>query len=95
MILSPHTKLLVAALLFGSSTVALAKSTLPIPMGRDGVQDRKVVPRETAKQNGATYILAAVDFCYVGSEVDPTTGETVDLYVPCPEDGFEQNIDIG
>jgi hypothetical protein len=39
-------------------------------------------------------MLAGVDYCYGGSLVDPNTGEVVELYVPCPEDGFEQNMDF-
>lgn len=38
--------------------------------------------------------LVAIDYCFSGSIEDPITGETVDLYVLCPEDGFEQNIDF-
>ena len=42
----------------------------------------------------ATVDIAAVDFCYAGSIVDPTTGESVDLFVICEEDGAEQNMDL-
>ena len=42
----------------------------------------------------ATVEIAAVDFCYAGSIVDPTTGESVDLFVICEEDGAEQNMDL-
>lgn len=38
--------------------------------------------------------VAAVDYCYAGSIADATTGETVDLFVLCAEDGVEQNIDV-
>jgi hypothetical protein len=45
------------------------------------------IPRETIQ-------FAAIDYCYAGSIIDPSTGEGVDLFVPCPEDGPEQNIDL-
>jgi hypothetical protein len=38
--------------------------------------------------------IAAVDYCYAGSLIDPTTGESVDLFVLCEEDGLEQNMDL-
>ncbi|HKY09862.1 MAG TPA: hypothetical protein VJQ55_16550 [Candidatus Binatia bacterium] len=38
--------------------------------------------------------LAAIDYCYAGSIVDPATGESVDLFVLCAEDGLEQNMDL-
>ena len=38
--------------------------------------------------------IAAVDYCYAGSLIDPTTGESVDFFVLCEEDGLEQNIDL-
>jgi hypothetical protein len=38
--------------------------------------------------------MVAVDYCYQGSLVDPATGESVDLFVLCAEDGVEQNIDL-
>jgi hypothetical protein len=43
---------------------------------------------------GETFEVAAVDYCYAGSIADATTGETVDLFVLCAEDGVEQNIDV-
>ena len=39
-------------------------------------------------------LFAAIDYCHSGMLQDPTTGEIVELYVLCPEDGFEQNIDF-
>jgi hypothetical protein len=51
---------------------------------------------DKAQENfgGASYDIAAVDYCYAGSAVDPATGEQVDLFVLCSEDGMEQNIDL-
>jgi hypothetical protein len=43
---------------------------------------------------GETVEVVAVDYCYAGSIADATTGETVDLFVLCAEDGVEQNIDV-
>ena len=43
---------------------------------------------------GETVEVAAVDYCYAGSIVDATTGETVDVFVLCTEDGVEHNIDV-
>jgi len=42
----------------------------------------------------SSYEVVAVDYCYKGSTVDPTTGETVDLYVLCTEDPIEGNLDL-
>jgi hypothetical protein len=38
--------------------------------------------------------LAAIDYCYRGSAVDPTTGESVDLYTLCTDEAVEGNMDL-
>ena len=70
---------LIAAMLVVTSTISLASG------------DEASVEQ---KESGETLQLAGIDYCHAGSSIDPNTGENVDLYVPCPEDGFEQNIDF-
>jgi hypothetical protein len=41
-----------------------------------------------------SFELAAVDYCYRGSTVDPRTGETVDLYTLCSDDVIKGNMDL-
>jgi hypothetical protein len=41
-----------------------------------------------------SFELAAVDYCYRGSTVDPRTGETVDLYTLCTDDVIKGNMDL-
>jgi hypothetical protein len=59
-------------------------------------QTRDSATDESTQQGNTIepFELVAVDFCYKGSTVDPTTGEVVDLYVMCTGDGVEQNLDI-
>jgi hypothetical protein len=48
-----------------------------------------------AQENVREYFeLAAVDYCYRGSTVDPRTGETVDLYTLCTDDVIKGNMDL-
>lgn len=37
---------------------------------------------------------AAIVYCYFGSIIDETTGDTVDLYGPCSENSPEENLDV-
>jgi len=80
---------LLAAVLFGCSAVAPAKES--------AFRDNKHVAHEFRKQTGTTnpLNLAAVDYCYAGTVLDPATGEMIDLYVVCPGDGVKQNLDLG
>jgi hypothetical protein len=59
-------------------------------------QTQESKPDESAQQGNSTepFELVAVDYCYRGSTVDPTTGEVVDLYVLCAEGEIDQNLDI-
>jgi hypothetical protein len=84
-ILRRPKSLFIATMLFASSTLALA--------GDDEKYRRDESSVEQNESSGPL-LLAGVDYCYAGSLVDPNTGEVVELYVPCPEDGFEQNIDF-
>jgi hypothetical protein len=38
--------------------------------------------------------IAGVDYCYAGSMVDPTSGETIDLFVFCGDDAIAGNLDL-
>ncbi len=52
--------------------------------------------KESVDQDNRTepFEIVAVDYCYQGSVVDPTTGEIVDLYVLCSDDEMEQEFDL-
>lgn len=89
---------LLAGMLFGSSAAAAVDHK---PLGNavnSPVQSgtEKSAAGESAIENGpkGAVEVAAVDYCYAGSIMDPTTGESVDLFVLCEEDGLEQNIDL-
>jgi hypothetical protein len=84
-------------MLAGSSAAAASinydllenKARRPVPSGKLTAAEtvNESIPCEPIR-------LAAIDYCYAGSIADPSTGEGVDLFVPCPEDGPEQNIDL-
>jgi hypothetical protein len=42
-----------------------------------------------------SFDVVAVDYCYMGSTVNPTTGEIVDLYRLCADGPVEENMDLG
>lgn len=78
---------LLAGMLYGSNGAASTNDKpLVIPIN-SSVQSDTGIPRESVE-------IAAVDYCYAGSLIDPTTGESVDFFVLCAEDGLEQNIDL-
>ena len=61
----------------------------------------KLAPLETSLTQDEQKLLraepvqiSAIDYCYYGTIQDPVTGENVELYLLCPEDGFEQNMDL-
>ena len=72
-----------------SATINLENYSMP-------EQTQDSATGESTQQRNSTepFELVAVDFCYKGSTVDPTTGEVLDLYVMCAGDGVEQNLDI-
>jgi hypothetical protein len=41
-----------------------------------------------------SFELVAVDYCYRGSTIDPSTREIVDLYTLCSDDAIEGNLDL-
>ena len=88
-----------AGLLFANPAKSLANdNSEPMNPESNAVEKRtQEFPsdKSTRQRNPAEpFQLAAVDYCYAGSVVDPATGEVVDLFVLCAEDGFEQHLDI-
>ncbi len=61
--------------------------------GSDGAASPNGHP-ETFSNEAVDVKIAAIDYCFAGSISDPVTGESVDLFVLCDEDGLEQNIDL-
>ena len=89
---------LLALTIFSSPALALALDTFkPTTSASSSFQNNMPDSKGTdlAEDSATeTFILAGVDFCYAGSITDPTTGEMVDLFVLCGEDGLEQNLDL-
>jgi len=83
-----------ATLFLGNFTMASC-DIFPVPWASDSIVTAEN-SRSFGEQRGApgNLYFAAIDFCHVGSVTDPATGETVDLYASCQEDGFEQNLNI-
>ena len=90
-----------AGFLFANPTRGLASDNLPQPIIPESSTVEKKIQKfpadESAQQKNpaASFELAALDYCYAGSMVDPVTGEVVDLFVLCAEDRIEQSLDIG
>lgn len=80
---------LLAGMLYGTNGAA-STNDKPFVISEDSFVQRSTgarIPSEAVE-------IAAVDYCYAGSLIDPTTGEGVDFFVLCEEDGMEQNIDL-
>lgn len=78
---------LLAGMLYGSNGAASTNDKPLVIPKNSSVQSDTGIPSELVE-------IAAVDYCYAGSLIDPTTGESVDFFVLCAEDGLEQNIDL-
>ena len=89
-----------AGLLFANPAKGLTNDKFPGPMNPESNAVEKKTQEsptnESARQRNPaeSFELAAVDYCYAGSVVDPATGELVYFFVLCAEDGFEQHLDI-
>ena len=89
---------LLAGMIYGSSDAASMDDRPPLT--REGSSVRVDTTEPPAASNAIEKTprealdIAAVDYCYAGSLIDPTTGESVDLFVLCEEDGLEQNMDL-
>jgi hypothetical protein len=81
-----------AGALFATNGNGIA-AMLDKPFPESMAVQAEAADNSTAK-TAETFQLAAVDFCYAGSIIDPATGESVDLFVICDEDGAEQNMDL-
>jgi hypothetical protein len=89
-----------AGVLLGNPATGRADDNLPAPMMNSdsrAVEQRAPAPTNQSTQQEDTarsLEIAAVDYCYRGSTVDPATGEIIDLYVLCTGDSIESNLDL-
>ena len=89
-----------AGILSANPAMGLANDNFPRPMNPESnAVEKKTQEFPTdgsARQRNPAkpFEVAAVDYCYAGSVVDPATGELVYFFVLCAEDGFEQHLDI-
>ena len=99
----PYTyfvSLSLAGVLLGNPAKGFADDTFSGPMNPGSSAVEQGTPEFPADESAqrrnpsSSYEVVAVDYCYKGSTVDPTTGETVDLYVLCTEDPIEGNFDL-
>jgi len=77
---------LLAGMLYGSNGAASTNNT------ENGSYESAGIASDIIRAEALE--IAAVDYCFAGSLIDPTTGESVDFFVLCDEDGLEQNIDL-
>jgi hypothetical protein len=86
---------LLAGMIYGRSDAASIDDRPPATRESSSVQvDTMEASDAIEKTPREALEIAAVDYCYAGSLIDPTTGESVDLFVLCEEDGLEQNMDL-
>jgi hypothetical protein len=85
---------LLAGILYGSNTHTSANDKSPANPDNSLVQNDSAASIAMDNIPSEPLEIAAVDYCYAGSLLDPTTGESVELFVLCEEDGLEQNIDL-
>jgi hypothetical protein len=87
-----------AGVFLGNPATGLADDNFPGPMTNadsGAVEERAPTNQSTQREDTArSSRIAAVDYCYRGSTVDPATGEIIDLYVLCTEDSIESNLDL-
>ena len=93
-----HTHLVslsLAGVFLGTPTMGIANDDIA---DRSAVEERMAdFPRNEAVQRESRaepFELAEVDYCYLGSSVDPATGEILDLYGLCSEDVVAHNLDL-
>lgn len=85
--------LFVAGMLLGSPNKGVADEFFSAPTdSTESAAEGTESPH--ASELAVPLEMVAVDYCYQGSLVDPATGESVDLFVLCAEDGVEQYIDL-
>ena len=85
---------LLAGILYGSNSDTSANDKSPANPDNSLVQNDSAASIAMDNIPSEPLQIAAVDYCYAGSLFDPTTGENVELFVLCEEDGLEQNIDL-
>ena len=91
--------LFLAGIVLGNTGKTWSNDRFPGPgsSGSNAAEERitDLATDDSAQQEsrGEPFDLAAVDYCYRGSTVDPTTGETVDLYTLCTDEA-KGNMDL-
>lgn len=85
---------LMAGMLYGNNGAASTNVKPLVIPENSSVQSAAAVSIASEIISSEAREIAAVDYCYAGSLIDPTTGESVDFFVLCEEDGLEQNIDL-
>jgi hypothetical protein len=93
-----YARMFLAGIILGNSGTAWTDSTSS--RGNSGSKAAEETTQDMAIDDYAqqsvreSFELAAVDYCYRGSTVDPRTGETVDLYTLCTDDVIKGNMDL-
>jgi hypothetical protein len=89
--------LAMAGMFLWNPAKGLTSDTFPTSLKADNKVAEKTVTEFDAQQGNPNEYLqvVAVDYCYAGSTVDPTTGEVMDFYTLCSNDAIGGNFDIG
>jgi hypothetical protein len=85
-----------AVLISGNPTHVIAGDNSSGTMNRENAV-REMLPIDQSVQQRnlpEPFEMVAVDYCYRGSIVDPTTGEMVDFFVMCTEGEIGHGLDI-
>ena len=90
--LSHAKRLLISCLLYSATIVGYSSMTMAMPY--HVLSEDASLAETTLSSEHTDSIIVSIDYCYAGSTTDPTTGETVDLYVFCHGDAIEQNLDL-
>ena len=89
--------LFLAGILLANPANVLAADVFSGPMNPENgtVNEAFQTDQRAQQENPAEpFQVVAVDFCYRGSIIDPTTGEMVDLFVMCADDEIGHGLDI-
>jgi hypothetical protein len=89
--------LFLAGILLANPAKVLAGDYFSGPMNpENSAVNEALVTDQWAQQENpiGPFQVVAVDYCYRGSIMDPTTGEMVDLFVMCADDEIGHGLDI-
>jgi hypothetical protein len=89
--------LFLAGILLANPAKVLAGDDFSGPMNTENSTVNEALPTDqwAQQENPAEpFQVVAVDYCYRGSIVDPTTGEMVDLFVMCTDGEIGQDLDV-